>query len=49
MLKIIFKNLWSRRSKNAWLTVELIVVTLLSWIIIDSAVVSLHDSNSDLG
>lgn len=49
MLKIIFKNLWSRRSKNAWLTVELIVVTILSWIIIDSAVVSLHDSNSDLG
>ena len=49
MLKTICKNLWSRRSKNAWLTVELIVVTLLSWIIIDSAVVSLHDSNSDLG
>lgn len=49
MLKIIFKNLWIRRSKNAWLTAELIIVTILSWIIIDRAVVSLHDSHSDLG
>lgn len=49
MFKLIINNLWSRRRSNAWLFAELIIVTIVSWIIIDEAIVSLHDINSPLG
>lgn len=49
MLKLILKNLWSRRRSNAWLFAELIIVTILSWIILDEAIVSLHDINANPG
>lgn len=29
MWKLIFKNLWSRRKRNGWIVVELIVVTIV--------------------
>lgn len=49
MLKIIFKNLWQRRRQNAWLFAELIIVTILTWVIVDPTVVGIYDMNSDLG
>lgn len=49
MLKLIFKNLWNRRRKYAWLFIELILVTALSWYIIDPAAVSIADAAMDLG
>ena len=32
MLKLILKNLWARRVRNAWLLAELILVTVLTGI-----------------
>lgn len=49
MFKIIFRNLWSRRGLNGWLTAELILVTILSWIMIDQIAVMSYDFNCDLG
>lgn len=49
MLKIIFKNLWNRRGRYAWIFIELIVVTCLAWYILDPAIVSWYDANLPLG
>lgn len=49
MLKLIMKQLWSRRKNNAWLFVELVVVTVVSWIVLDPLIVSLYDKNVPLG
>ncbi len=48
-MKTIFKNLWNRRRGNLWLFVELILVTVLSWIIIDPVAVSVADTSLPLG
>lgn len=49
MIKLVFKNLWNRRGKYAWLFIELIIVTALSWYIIDPVVVSIADASLPLG
>lgn len=49
MFKLIMKQLWSRRKNNAWLFVELVVVTVVSWIVLDPVIVSLYDKNVPLG
>ncbi len=49
MLKIIFKNLWHRRGRNAWLFIELILVTALGWYIFDTPLVSIADTSLPLG
>ena len=49
MFKLIVKNLWQRRRQNAWLFAELIIVTVLTWIIVDPTVVGLYDLNAPLG
>ena len=49
MFKLILKNLWQRRRQNAWLFAELIIVTILTWVIVDPTVVGLYDLNSPLG
>ncbi len=49
MLKIIFKNLWNRRRQNGWLFAELIIVTILTWVVIDPTIVGISDLNSPLG
>lgn len=46
---IIFKNLWNRRGRCAWIFIELIVVTCLAWYILDPAIVSWYDANIPLG
>lgn len=45
----IFKNLWNRRRHNAWLFIELILVTILTWIIVDPVAVSISDTSLPLG
>ncbi|WP_044270146.1 ABC transporter permease [Bacteroides timonensis] len=49
MLKLILKNLWARRRRNGWLLAELILVSVVSWIILDPVVVVTHDRNIPLG
>lgn len=49
MLTLIFKNLWNRRGKHAWLFIELIVVTVLTWEFMDGPIVTYSDSRMPLG
>lgn len=49
MLKLIFKNLWARRRRNGWLLAELILVSIVSWIILDPVIVVTHDRHIPLG
>lgn len=49
MLKFILKNLWARRRRNGWLLAELILVSIVSWIILDPVIVVTHDRNIPLG
>ena len=49
MLKLILKNLWSRRRNNGWLMAELILVAVLSWIIFDPVIVVTYDRQRPLG
>lgn len=49
MFKIILKNLWHRRVQNCWLFAELIIVTILSWEIIDPVAVSISDRYQPMG
>ncbi len=45
----LLKNLWNRRRANAWLFIELVIVTVLSWIMIDLLAVSIHDTSIPMG
>lgn len=49
MLKLILKNLWARRRKNGWLLAELILVSIISWVVLDPVIVVTHDRNIPLG
>lgn len=44
-MKNAIKNLWNRRRVNAWLFVELIIVTILTWFMVDQLVPSLYDTS----
>ncbi len=48
MLKLILKNLWSRRRNNGWLMAELILVAVLSWIIFDPVIVVTYDPKAQI-
>ena len=39
MFKLIWKNLWARRRKNGWLLAELILVSIISWVVLDPVIV----------
>lgn len=49
MIKLIMKNLWARRKRNVWLVLELILVTIVSWVIFDPIIVMMHDKQLALG
>ena len=49
MFKIILKNIWSRRRINGWLTAELILITVLAWIMLDPVVEMTYDLNQNKG
>ncbi|MDE6368533.1 MAG: ABC transporter permease, partial [Muribaculaceae bacterium] len=46
---LIIKNIWHRRTTNAWLFIELIIVTIVTWVIIDPVVVTVSDKMLPLG
>lgn len=43
MLRLIVKNLWARRRHNGWLLAELILVSIITWVIADPLVVITHN------
>lgn len=49
MWKLILKNLWSRRKRNGWLMAELVLVSVVTFVIIDPVVVMNHYLNKPLG
>ncbi|MDE6368530.1 MAG: hypothetical protein K2K94_04755, partial [Muribaculaceae bacterium] len=49
MFKLIISNLWRRRRQNLWLFLELIIVTILTWVIADPTIVGLYDISADQG
>ena len=49
MWKLILKNLWSRRKRNGWLMAELVLVSVVTFIIIDPIVVLNHYLNQPKG
>ena len=49
ILKLILKNLWARRRRNAWLLAELILVTVLTWYITDPVFVLSYNRSLPLG
>lgn len=49
MFNLIFKNIWARRKRNAWLFIELVAVAIVSWVIFDPVVVGLYVRNLPTG
>ena len=49
MIRLILKNLWARRRRNIWLFGELILVSILTWIMVDPMVVMTYNRNLPLG
>lgn len=49
MFKIILKNLWSRRNYNVWLFLELILITVIAWVVVNPVVQLLHNRSLPLG
>ncbi|MCC8119524.1 MAG: FtsX-like permease family protein [Bacteroidales bacterium] len=48
MFRIICKNLWARRKRNIWLFLELIVVTIVTWVVIDPVIVNYYVLHNEL-
>ena len=49
MWKIIFQNIWNRRKKNGWIFAELIIVTMILWVLVDVSAVYLYNRSLPLG
>lgn len=49
MWKLIIKNLWSRRRRNGWLLAELVLVSVVTWVILDPVIVMWHDRTLPVG
>ncbi len=43
------KNLWNNRRANAWIFVELIIISIVTWIIADPVAVAISDSSMPMG
>lgn len=43
------KNVWNRRRRNAWLTIEMTIVAVITWVVIDPVVVLLYSKHLPLG
>ena len=46
---LTLKSLWSRRKRNVWLFLELILVAILCWAVLDPVIVSIYDKSLPLG
>ena len=49
MIHLILKSLWARRRRNIWLTAELLLVSILTWIMVDPLVVLTFNKSIPLG
>lgn len=49
MLKLIFKNLWACRRRNIWVVIELILITIVAWVVLDPAIVTGYHLSLDPG
>lgn len=45
----ILKNIWNHRRTNAWIFIELVLIAIISWVIIDPVAVGLSDLNMPNG
>ena len=46
---MVLKNIWKRRREEIWLFLELVVITVVAWVVIDPAVVNLYYMNQPVG
>lgn len=49
MIRIALKNLWSQRRVYCWLSLELIILSILAWIIVDETIVRSYYANQPIG
>lgn len=49
MIRIALKNLWSQRKVYGWLALELVILSILAWVIIDPTVVRIYYAHQPLG
>ena len=49
MIRIALKNIWSRRRTICWLFVELVMVTIVGWIVLNPVAVGVYDSLTPYG
>lgn len=49
MIKVIIKNLWSHRKDNRWIFVELIIVSIILWVLLDVSAVYVYNDTMPLG
>ena len=43
-MRLVLKNLWARRKQNAWICVELVLVSVVSWFVLDPLFVIVHNT-----
>lgn len=43
------KNLWNNRRANAWIFIELVIISVVTWIIADPVAVAISDSSLPMG
>ena len=46
---MILKNIWKRRKEEIWLFLELVVITIVAWVVFDPAVVNLYYRSLPMG
>lgn len=49
MIRLALKNLWSQRRVYGWLMLELVILSILAWIIIDPVLVRIYYANQPVG
>ena len=49
MIRFVIKNLWARRRSCGWLFAELIIITIVAWVVVDPVAVGIYDWSRPLG
>lgn len=48
-MKAILENLWNRKREEIWLFLELIIITIVAWVVFDPAIVNLYYRSLPMG
>lgn len=48
-MKTILQNLWNRKREGIWLFLELVIITVVAWVVFDPAVVNLYYRSLPMG